>query len=335
MTKILFVDGSNLHEGIRFSMKRYQNEMVKALSLECFKTEIFKLKLYHSTILTLIINNIRLFFLSRQFDYVVLVDHSEALYSLFCNRRKRIIVVHDLIMLETKSMIRKYYRSLIYRVIATSTTLCFASEITRRLFIKRFDWYGNSLVLSPCVDIANRDGRSHKIKSEIIHVLFVGNNNEYKNRKHILELIRYAARNSFPFEFLLITPELGELDAAEFSNYSNVTFLSNISDDKIRQAYNAADILVVPSLNEGFGWHCIEAIASGCVVLSTANGGLLESVKSDIYISGDDCLETATAIVHLVANRTKYLEQQLDNIQQYDSVVFREKIRELFRDKNR
>ena len=333
MTKILFVDGSDLHEGVRFSMIRYQNEMLKALSSDSFTTNVFKLKIYYFKILTIIANNIKLFFLSKHFDYVVLVDHSDALHTLFCSRRKRVIVVHDLIMLDTNDWARKCYRGLIYRVIANSTILFFASQITRELFIKRFDWHGTSLVLSPCVEINDQKKRNvDRTKSQKIRVLFVGNDNEYKNRRHIFELIHYAGRNSLPIEFVLITPELGEHDAADFACYSNNTFLSNVSEEKIQEEYNAADILVVPSLNEGFGWHCIEAIASGCVVLSTANGGLIESVKSDVYISGNDCLETYKAIVKVIANRSKYLELQLANIQQYETVVFRNKIREFFHD---
>lgn len=330
MTKILFVDGSNIHQGTRFSMQKYQNEMIKSLSIDDFSSSVFTLTDYKVSVATYMINIISLFFRSLTYDYIVSVDHSDALFSIICNPRKRIIVVHDLIMLDTRRLSRKIYRSLIYKSISTCQNLIFASHTTRTRFSNLYNWDGNELILSPCVEPREHQVRNLELSPIIIRVLFIGNDEEYKNRDHFLQLIQYANSKSLNLHFTLITPELPLCEYLKYQCYSNVDIFSGVSSQKIQQSYIDSDILVVPSIDEGFGWHCIEAISSGCVVLSTKNGALVESVKSDVYISGNDCSETASLIFHVVSNRISYLKLQQDNITQYETPSFQHKLRKFF-----
>jgi glycosyltransferase involved in cell wall biosynthesis len=49
-----------------------------------------------------------------------------------------------------------------------------------------------------------------------------------------------------------------------------VVELGHVSDDRLAELYNAADVLLFPSLYEGFGWPVLEAMAAGTpVVVST------------------------------------------------------------------
>jgi len=49
----------------------------------------------------------------------------------------------------------------------------------------------------------------------------------------------------------------------------NIHFVTNLSDQYINNAYSGALCLLFPSLDEGFGWPIIEAMASGCPVITT------------------------------------------------------------------
>ena len=57
-----------------------------------------------------------------------------------------------------------------------------------------------------------------------------------------------------------------------------VTFESGVSDDRIVELYNEAEMVVVPSLYEGFSIPAIEAMACGTPLVTTTGGALPEVV---------------------------------------------------------
>ncbi len=65
-----------------------------------------------------------------------------------------------------------------------------------------------------------------------------------------------------------------------------VTFESGVSDDRIVELYNEAEMVVVPSLYEGFSIPAIEAMACGTPLITTTGGALPEVVGP----SGDAAL---------------------------------------------
>ena len=57
-----------------------------------------------------------------------------------------------------------------------------------------------------------------------------------------------------------------------------VRFFSNITQEELRKTYCEAEIAIIPSLYEGFGFAAIEAMACGVPLISTHSGGLEEVV---------------------------------------------------------
>lgn len=71
----------------------------------------------------------------------------------------------------------------------------------------------------------------------------------------------------------------------------------HLTDDELNLAYAGAQALVYPSLYEGFGMPVIEAMASGCPVITTAHGSLAEAAgDAAILISGMSVQEMAEAL---------------------------------------
>lgn len=60
-----------------------------------------------------------------------------------------------------------------------------------------------------------------------------------------------------------------------------VQFLSGVSDDRLVELYNQAQVAVVPSLYEGFSLPAAEAMASGVPLVATTGGALPEVVGTD------------------------------------------------------
>ena len=74
----------------------------------------------------------------------------------------------------------------------------------------------------------------------------------------------------------------------------------NLSDEELALAYGGALALVYPSLYEGFGMPVIEAMASGCPVITTRNGSLAEAAgDAALLISGTSVDEMYTALIQI------------------------------------
>ena len=70
-----------------------------------------------------------------------------------------------------------------------------------------------------------------------------------------------------------------------------------LSDEELALAYGGALALVYPSLYEGFGMPVIEAMASGCPVITTRHGSLAEAAgNAALLIEGDSVAEMRAAL---------------------------------------
>lgn len=59
----------------------------------------------------------------------------------------------------------------------------------------------------------------------------------------------------------------------------HINFFSNLSQAEIRKVYCEAELAVIPSLYEGFGFAAVEAMACGIPLISTSGGALPEVIK--------------------------------------------------------
>lgn len=76
-----------------------------------------------------------------------------------------------------------------------------------------------------------------------------------------------------------------------------------LSDDELALAYGGALALVYPSLYEGFGMPVIEAMASGCPVITTNRGSLAEAAGEAAYlVEGTSVDEMHAALLRIQDN---------------------------------
>lgn len=104
-------------------------------------------------------------------------------------------------------------------------------------------------------------------------ILHVGGNQWYKNRAGVLEIYRaYVAHSLQPPALWMVGPPpiepLSKL-AGSIAGSGKVHFLSGLTDEQVNAAYAHARALLFPSLEEGFGWPIVEAMAAGCPVITT------------------------------------------------------------------
>ena len=111
-------------------------------------------------------------------------------------------------------------------------------------------------------------------------LLHVGGNEWYKNRQGVLEIYEaYAQQTENPLPLWMVgtEPSIDLKERAErVTPKGKVRFLSGLSNKQVCAAYSAARLMVFPSLAEGFGWPIAEAMACGCLVLTTGEAPMTE-----------------------------------------------------------
>lgn len=111
----------------------------------------------------------------------------------------------------------------------------------------------------------------------------VGHTGPVKNIETVIRVLyEFKKRHpSTPFVFVkageYLTPAQMQLTRS-LGLESELIQFGKVSPVLLNILYNLADILLFPSLSEGFGWPLIEAMHTGCVVISSDKGSIPEIV---------------------------------------------------------
>jgi glycosyltransferase involved in cell wall biosynthesis len=163
-------------------------------------------------------------------------------------------------------------------------------------------------------------------------VLFVGKLAHFKGVDVLIEAARLY-EDKHPGEIVTIIAGDGELAAqlhkqAKDEKLKDLHFVGHLDCSQLRELYSTADVSVVPSRREPFGLVAIEALACGCPVIATNQGGLMDIINKDVgaLVDVDDAFGLAAAIQDEIfrpdrAERGKYAAKYaLDNYAQ-DSLM--------------
>ena len=83
----------------------------------------------------------------------------------------------------------------------------------------------------------------------------------------------------------------------------HIHFKSNLKEEDIVDLYASAELAVIPSLYEGFGFGAGEAMSCGVPLISTLSGGLEDIVKGSCYeIEPGSSMQIENAVIDLFDN---------------------------------
>lgn len=129
------------------------------------------------------------------------------------------------------------------------------------------------------------------------YIMHIGGNQYYKNRMGVLEIYetwRSKYKGEIPLILIGSGPSVELAFLREKSLFKeDIHFITDLSDDYINNAYSGASCLLFPSLDEGFGWPIIEAMASGCPVITTNKAPMNEVGGVAAYYVDKKPTETA------------------------------------------
>jgi len=125
-------------------------------------------------------------------------------------------------------------------------------------------------------------------------------NDERKGVKYLIEALRLLPQVPFLLTWgRSFPPALADIPHKHLGNIDNEHFMA--------LAYNAADVFVMPSLEEAFGQTALESIACGTPVTAFAAGGIVDTVRHEqtgMLASVGSSKELQTAIGRLLDDQT-------------------------------
>jgi glycosyltransferase involved in cell wall biosynthesis len=139
------------------------------------------------------------------------------------------------------------------------TKVLFLSEYGKKNGIKIGIKRKLTQVLKPGIDF-----KKYKVENKEPFVLFVGRLSKQKGIGYLLE----AARSLPGVRFVIVGTGEQEGELKKMAP-PNVEFTGFISEKKLLDVYSRALIFCLPSLGETFGFVQLEAMASGCAIIST------------------------------------------------------------------
>jgi len=148
-------------------------------------------------------------------------------------------------------------------------------------------------------------------------VFFAGKLAHFKGVDVLLEAARLY-EGEYPGKIVTILAGDGELSkslknqALEYK-LSGTHFAGHLDVSQLRALYSTADVSVVPSRREPFGLVAIEALACGCPVIATNQGGLPDVINDDVgtLVDVDDAFGLAQAIIHEIYRPDKDRRKQV------------------------
>lgn len=158
------------------------------------------------------------------------------------------------------------------------------------------------------------------------YLLFVGNVKQHKNIATLIKAFsRVRSRHPelrlvFVGGTCLQDQSLAQL-ARDLGVNALIRDLGRISEEDVLGAYNAAEMLVFPSLYEGFGFPVVEAMACGIPTV-VSNGGSLPEVAGDASIlcdphEPDSFVEAIEILLTDSARRAALIKLGLERVRRF------------------
>jgi glycosyltransferase involved in cell wall biosynthesis len=156
-------------------------------------------------------------------------------------------------------------------------------------------------------------------------VLHVGYTGFYKNIPGCLAVLARLRRDGVAATFVRAGPGLmpGQRATAERLGVANALLeLGPVGIEDLADLYRACDVLLFPSLYEGFGWPPVEAMASGLPVVCSRAGSLGEAVAdAALTCEPENVQGLAEAVARVLESpgvRESLVARGLENARRFD-----------------
>ncbi len=235
-------------------------------------------------------------------DVYHIIDHSYGHLVFTLPRQKTVVTCHDLIPIKYPQVTKWFTRILFFfsiKGMSKARKIVAVSESTKKDIEKAL---GNQNV-SVVYNGLNWKPNKRKVQKKPT-ILSIGSS-YYKNIPRVLKAAKYLKNKGFRFTLVRVgrktkTEEelIKKLGIEQIVKHEGFA-----SDEKVKELYASSDILLFPSIYEGFGWPPLEAMASGCAVIAGNTSSLPEVVgDAGILVNPQSQQEINKATEELVEN---------------------------------
>ena len=234
--------------------------------------------------------------------------------------------VHDLFGLDSKyngdSRLRKLLKINLKHIASGERIVTVSQHVKSRL--QEFGVNAKIDVIYPPVSRSFKlqDNRIFLRKSlglpeDVKLVLNVSSQDPRKNLKTVAETMRLLGEK---YSLVRVGKPIGDC-------YS----FSNVDDEKLNMIYNACDVLLFPSLDEGFGYPVAEAMTVGLPVVASDIPVFHEIAENSAILVEPDPDKLARGIRDAVDNSGIFRDRGIEAAKRYSFDRFRDEINSLYK----
>ncbi|MCM8819713.1 MAG: glycosyltransferase family 4 protein [Candidatus Omnitrophica bacterium] len=241
----------------------------------------------------------------------------------------KIVTVHDISWYHFSDYVTPkfyyYYKILIPRVIKNSKKIFTVSFFSRDDIIKSLNL--KDIKIDVVYNSVSDKFKFLNLEREKI-ILSVASLQPYKNISNLIKaFILLKTNNKFNNYKLTLVGSINKkifskTDIFEISKgRDDIIFAEYVSDDKLIEYYNKAEVFVLPSLFEGFGIPPLEAMACGCPCV-VSNVASLPEVCGDAayYVNPYDVKDIADGIEKVLTDenlRDDLIKKGFENVKRF------------------
>lgn len=250
--------------------------------------------------------------------------------SLVLNPKTTVLTIHDLVGLNYLTGLRKkiYYYFWLYLPIRRLKYITVISEKTKEELLSLFPWAKEKIYVIPNFLTIDIPESTIVKKNEKTQILIIGTKFN-KNIKTSFEAI--IGKDCV----LNIVGELNEHEL-NFLQINKVDFnlFFDIKEKELKRLYQKSDILLFPSLYEGFGLPILEAQAYNCIVI-TSNISPMKDVAGNgaILVNPHSVMEIKSALNKVISDdvfREELIKNGRINIERFKLKVVAKQYLELY-----
>lgn len=180
------------------------------------------------------------------------------------------------------------------------------SELTKQKIVEHYGISADKIkVVHNAIDqFENAKRLGQNINQTDKVVLFLGRLTLQKGAEYLLEAAEKVVRHKKRVKFVFVGS--GDMlkylitRSIDLGIEQKVMFTGFMSHEEVDQAYNMADVFVMPSVSEPFGLTALEAVKNGTPVIVSKQSGVSEVVKNMLKVDFWDTDELANQILAVI-----------------------------------
>ncbi len=165
------------------------------------------------------------------------------------------------------------------------------------------------------------------------YILNVSSSEQRKNFPSVLKAFSIIFESQYNFNLI----HVGKLDKKSKDMIKKLNLdrqfinFENISEEKLALLYNASDLFVFPSFYEGFGLPVLEAMASGCPVITSNKSSLPEVVdNAGILVDPENIDELGNMMYKVLTNNKLQKDMIQRGVEQAKKFSWQKCAREIY-----